>query len=149
LGEGGGIYVENGNPLIAFNVMAGNDGLGYGGAICLWYSNASILNNTITGNHTQLYGGGIFTRYGTPVILNTILWGNSAISGNEIFKLNGDPVVTYCDVQGGYTGTGNIDIDPLFRDTSNLDYHLISIICNDTADSPCVDAGHPDSADSE
>ena len=45
------------------------------------------------------------------------------------------PTVTYCCVQGGYTGIGNIDADPCFLDPFNDDYHL-------TYASPCIDAGN-------
>ncbi|GAG74948.1 unnamed protein product, partial [marine sediment metagenome] len=42
---------------------------------------------------------------------------------------------------------GNIDIDPLFRDPENSDYHLMSTECGDPHDSPCIDTGHPDIID--
>jgi hypothetical protein len=40
----------------------------------------------------------------------------------------------YSDVQGGYSGEGNIDTDPLFVDPDNGDFHL-------SKNSPCKDAG--------
>ena len=70
-------------------------------------------------------GGGIYC-YPSSTITNCILWGDSA---NEI---HGDPVITYSDIQGGYSGEGNIDSDPLFIGSGN--YHL-------TALSPCIDKG--------
>jgi hypothetical protein len=42
--------------------------------------------------------------------------------------------VSYCNVQGGYLGTGNIDADPLFVDPDNGDLRL-------SPNSPCIDAG--------
>jgi len=42
-------------------------------------------------------------------------------------------VVTYCDVQDGYPGMGNIDQLPQFVDPEG-DYHL-------TSQSPCIDSG--------
>ena len=50
--------------------------------------------------------------------------------------IDGDPVVTYSDVQGAYTGTGNIDSDPLFVDAANGDFNLDLL-------SPCIDSGDP------
>lgn len=40
----------------------------------------------------------------------------------------------YCDIQGGYSGEGNIDKDPLFVDVAKGNYHLQSA-------SPCVNMG--------
>ncbi|RMH85617.1 MAG: T9SS C-terminal target domain-containing protein, partial [Calditrichaeota bacterium] len=53
-------------------------------------------------------------------------------------QITGSVVVSYSDVQGGYSGTGNIDADPLFADTVN--YYLTDPV------SPAIDAGNPDPA---
>ena len=53
---------------------------------------------------------------------------------DEIFTNSGAPTFTFSDVQGGFTGTGNIDADPMFVDPDNGDYRL-------AAGSPCIDAG--------
>ena len=42
-------------------------------------------------------------------------------------------MVTYCCVEGGYEGEGNIDADPLFVGPDNDDFHL-------SPGSPCIDA---------
>ena len=83
-------------------------------------------------------GGAIYNAVGSsPIITNCIFWGNTATtSGNEIYNLTGaDPVVTYSNVEGGYTGTGNIDSDPLFVDAGAGDLHL-------SPGSPCIDAAN-------
>jgi hypothetical protein len=43
---------------------------------------------------------------------------------------------------------GNTSLDPYFRDSENGDFHLMSIACGDSADSPCIDAGDPNILDS-
>lgn len=43
----------------------------------------------------------------------------------------------YSDIQGGWSGIGNINADPLFVDTANGDYRL-------QGGSPCIDAGIQD-----
>ena len=43
-------------------------------------------------------------------------------------------MVTYSDIEGGYTGTGNIDANPLFVNPAANDYHL-------QPTSPCIDVG--------
>ncbi|MHC4568751.1 MAG: hypothetical protein ACYTE3_23695, partial [Planctomycetota bacterium] len=62
---------------------------------------------------------------------------------------------TYSNVQGGWSDEGNIDVDALFADPANGDYHLKSQAgrwCPQTQEwiaddetSPCIDAGDPDS----
>jgi len=99
----------------------------------------SIINNTITGNEASPNGGAISTwKTISTVAVNNIFWGNSAgPSMPEIDIWAGiSPEITYSDVQGGWTGTGNLDVDPLFSDTL---YHL-------GLGSLCIDAGNPDPA---
>jgi hypothetical protein len=57
---------------------------------------------------------------------------NSIIWNNFQDEINGDATVTYSNIKGGYTGTGNIDADPLFCDSLSYKYY-------DT--SPAVGAG--------
>jgi hypothetical protein len=106
-------------------------------------------NNVFSENSASTYGGAVFCHWASPLIINSILWGDSAASsGPEIYADSMSfPAVTYCDIEGGWQGEGNINIDPLFRDPVNADYHLMSVACGDSADSPCIDAGHPDSID--
>jgi len=70
-------------------------------------------------------------------VKNSILWGDTAPNGKEIWHAAGGPTVTYSDIEGGWTGTGNINADPLF--VGSGDYHL-------TAGSPCIDAATSDNA---
>jgi len=56
--------------------------------------------------------------------------------------LGADPVVTYSDVKGGWSGEGNIDEDPMFVLADKNDWRLLW-------ESPCIDTGHPDSLDAD
>ena len=51
--------------------------------------------------------------------------------------------MSYSDVEGGFSGTNNIDADPLFFDPANGDYHLKQDPCQPGIVNPCVDSGHP------
>ncbi|MFH0762240.1 MAG: T9SS type A sorting domain-containing protein [Bacteroidota bacterium] len=159
---GGAIRCGDGNPHILNNMIISNKGL-YGGGIVLNYSGAVIRNNIIAKNSggQDFGGGGIWfngngtkPKYienntiiqnsststgggvegyanGTANFVNNIIYGNSAQTGPQI---HGSPKVTYCDVQGGFTGTGNFDDNPRFTDA------LYMLPDN----SHCIDAGNPD-----
>jgi hypothetical protein len=65
-------------------------------------------------------------------LVNNILWGDT---GGEIYKTNGadSAAVSYSDVQGGFSGTGNINTDPNFVDAAG-NLHL-------QPGSPVIDVG--------
>ena len=73
-----------------------------------------IINNTIANNTAIQSGGALHSEDPTtnPIIINTIMWNN----GTEIYLDGGTVTVNYSDVEGGYTGIGNIDADPFFVD---------------------------------
>lgn len=97
----------------------------------------------IFGNTAQ-YGGGIYCYYDSTLIINSIFWADTSEFGNdEICFVGASPTFSYCDIQGGWEGEGNIDNDPLFRDPANGDFHLMSTACGDSLDSPCIDSGNP------
>ncbi|UCH10766.1 MAG: right-handed parallel beta-helix repeat-containing protein [Fidelibacterota bacterium] len=144
-GNSGGIQFNYSHPHLAQVILANNSGT-YG--ISFFESTAALVNTTISNNT----GGGIhLERYCDVTLVNTILWANGP---EEIhFHENPYPVavrIYYSDILGGLPGInitsnaavywldGNLDTDPLFADTSDGDYHL-------QPDSPCIDAGSPDS----
>jgi predicted outer membrane repeat protein len=135
---GAGIELVNSpNAIIQNNYFSYNSARNGGGAIYMSHSDPLIINNTISRNSAGSNGGGIYCEHTSPTIMNTILWENMAASGPEIDSVSCTPSVSYSDVQGGWIGTGNIDVDPAFEDT--IYFHL-----SDT--SQCIDAGNPDPA---
>ncbi|NQV18159.1 MAG: right-handed parallel beta-helix repeat-containing protein [Armatimonadetes bacterium] len=132
--NGGGIYLDNSNSLIINNLIIGNSTIDYGGGICCYESNPMIINNTIIENSSN-NAGGLCCASSNPIVTNSIIWNNG--ESNILADLYSDPIVTYCDIQGGYTGEGNIDSEPLFWGTGEYPYSLLD-------DSPCVNAGTPD-----
>ncbi len=135
---GGGIFNSASTTTLTSCVFMGNTaGLRGGGMLNMNTSLPELANITFY-NGSSEYGGAMFNVAGSsPVITNCILWGNTATtSGNEMYNQPGaDPVVTYSNIEGGYTGTGNIDSDPLFADAGAGDLHL-------SAGSPCIDAAN-------
>jgi hypothetical protein len=78
------------------------------------YNSSSLLtlsNVTISGNSAVFAGGAIYNWYSDSTIHNSIIWGNTAASSPVI--ANGGPIA-YSLIEGGYTGVGNLDVDPLF-----------------------------------
>ncbi|MEE8417737.1 MAG: right-handed parallel beta-helix repeat-containing protein, partial [candidate division Zixibacteria bacterium] len=142
--DGGGILCRYSDPLIINTVISSNSA-NRGGGIFFTGSDPSVANVAISGNSGE-YGGGIFCLNSSPFLTNAILWYNVADEGAQIY---GDsPQITYSDIQGGWEGPGNIDVAPLFRDTTGGDFHIMSIACGDSSDSPCIDAGDPAVSDS-
>lgn len=173
---GGGINIANAGSSLNISkvIISGNRGGSYGGGVmnsatatisnCTITGNTTdqqtysdgggiystgtldIYNSTIAGNYAKRYGGGLRVQSGTATVSNSILYGNTAGTSNP--QISGTPVVSYADVGGGFTGTGNIAADPLFVSFTVPDdqagdnapktsgnYHLQSA-------SPCRNAGN-------
>jgi hypothetical protein len=137
-GHGGGVYVysDTGTSILSTfrncSVTGNHSPSSYGGGFSIYGSGstAEIINCTISGNTGQ-YSGGVNAGSNTTVI-NSILWGNLSPQYPAYNEVKGSPNITYSDVQGGYAGTGNISIDPLFVNpvdaalapTTDGDYHI-------------------------
>ena len=100
-----------------------------------------IENNTIVGNSSSGSGssaagkgGGILVWSTSIQAKNNIIWGNAQTTGEQIALIGSSSTFTYNLVEGGFTGTGNIDADPFFETTG---FYL-------SDSSACIDAGDPD-----
>jgi hypothetical protein len=145
--QGGGaiLCTDSAAPTIINNLFLSNNSLMGGGVFCNLSSSPSIMNSTFTSNGATSAGGAIwvFTSGSPPTVTNCILWDNLAPSGPEIWIQGGSAVVTYSDVEGGWSGDGNINSDPLFVSGpgSFSDYYLSQTAAGQPEQSPCVDAG--------
>jgi len=146
---GGGIDCRLSNPVICNNTFWGNVGIIVGGIYCE-NSSPLLINNTFSWN-SGILAGGLYSVNSAAFIANTIFWedGNAGVDRKEILAEGNLPTIIYCNIHDSlWPGEGNIDIDPLFRDPDNGDFHLVATYCGDPYDSPCIDAGHPDILDS-
>jgi hypothetical protein len=132
---GGGIScVNSASPTIINCIIDGNSSLDADGGGGIYCDNASpiVRNCTIVNNDAgSKSGGGIYT-FGpsSTTITNTIFWGNDP---DQVDSSSTAPFVTYSDIQqDGFTGSGNINIDPAFVGAG--DYSL-------KTGSLCIDAG--------
>ena len=135
---GGGLYLFGGvtstitNTLITGNRLHTTDWR-YGGGI----SNSgplTLMNSTVSGNYAYREGGGLYAN-GTETITNSIIWDNIADLGSADSIYGTAETVTYSDIEGSYSGTGNLDLDPNFvtpaqansgSATSAGDFHIQS-----------------------
>lgn len=136
--DGGALYVtpsalrfrvENG--MFTRNISTNE---GTGGAISTNAPDGVITNSTIVGNvPNAIYSAGGFT----PQYTNCVVWDNGETP--VFFDPSSIPVLTYCNVQHGFSGEGNIDIYPMFvrfglDESVDPDLRL-------APGSPCIDAG--------
>jgi hypothetical protein len=128
--RGGGIYNFSG-VLTVVNCVFRDNTASFGGGIALWTGeNVQIINCTLEGNS----GGGaagIYSNTSFGSVKNCVVWGNAGAQiGTGIIPLQ----VTFCDVMGGYSGNGNINLDPLFQAAGTGGLRLLP-------GSPCLDRG--------
>ena len=142
--RGGAIYNISSSNVIKNCIFHGNSA--YAGAgMYNFNSSPTITHCTFTANSATDSGGGLRNHYNSsPTVKDSIFWGNT---GGEITDSDSSsPVVTYSDVQGGYTGTGNKNADPLFVTGPLGDYYLSQTGAGQASNSPCKNAGSDSAA---
>lgn len=126
IGSGGGMNTDGGNPILTNCVFTANWCSQQGGGFRSSGGSPSLVGCTLTGNIAG-WGQGGGTR-GNCVMTNSILWGNN---GTQMWD---GGTVTYSDIQGGMSGTGNINADPLFVNPTAGNFRLLR-------NSPCINTG--------
>ncbi len=160
---GGAIVHTLGRLIVSNCVLAGNRGQ----AIDTGGRYVTIQNCTFSDNFTDR-DGSVLDSWDESKVSNCIFWGNSSPAIKIWFQ--GVLMMDYCNVEGGWPGVGNINVDPGFvapgywelngtpDDTNDDfwvggDYRLLSEAGRwdpdseswvlDDATSPCIDAGDP------
>jgi len=110
------------NCLFANNQASELYGALYGGG------NSKLYNCTFVGNSAGIRSGGAALISAAEAC---IFWGNTSPMSPQIYTATS---VSYSIVQGGYSGTGNLNVDPQFVDPLNGNYRLL-------ATSPARDTG--------
>ncbi len=121
--------------------------------------NCTIAQNVLQAGAVAGAAGGIQSSAADLVVTSSILWSTGkalAITGSMLAD-----AVTYSDIEGAYSGRGNINTNPQFASLvqNAEDYHLKSTQgrydpkygrwVSDSVDSPCIDAGDPSASYSE
>jgi predicted outer membrane repeat protein/parallel beta-helix repeat protein len=135
--DGGGIFSYDTDLEVTGCTFTGNTAdVSGGGMYNYHYSSPTVTNCTFSSNTADFYGGGIYNAGNcSPQLTNCILWGDTPdeICNDDVDSV---PVVTYCDVQGGYgdPADNNINANPQFVNAGTGDFHLLG-------GSPCIDVG--------
>ncbi len=170
LSFGGAMFNDGGSPKLDNCLVTINTSAVAGGMFCDG-SRPVMTNCTFAGNTGIFRGNTLECDGGSSSrieFVNSIIWDGStgAISNNDGSQI----IVKYSDVQGGRSGTGNINVDPKFAGPGSFnnngtptnvgddtwtdgDYHLKSEFgrwdpdgeswVTDSVTSPCIDAGDP------
>ncbi|SVC42770.1 uncharacterized protein METZ01_LOCUS295624, partial [marine metagenome] len=163
-GLGGGIYCNGQGPILK-QALITNNLASYGGGVYCNNSNITFTKVSIIGNYGES-GSGIFLKSHSNStnanIINTIITDNPdgfESTSYQITLSQQDDGSNYLDIEysniqdgeasidinnsGTLTwGSGNLDVDPMFVDSANGNYNLV-------ASSMLINAGHPDSSDSD
>lgn len=130
-GWGGGVNIAEASPLLANNIVEGNSASNGGGFLIAYNSTVSLINNTVVNNQAALGGGIYVDGASNAYLMNAIIWANQAATHAGIHIQSGTIKAAYCDIQGGWSGAGNINTDPVFADNS---FRL-------AGSSPCIGTG--------
>ena len=115
-GAGGGAWLGSAERCVFFDNLAGIGGGVFGTTL----DRCTVVRNTADTEADGAYDA---------TVSSSILWNN----GEE---LGAGSIATYSNIEGGFAGVGNVDVDPLFVDASGGDLHLL-------AGSPVIDLGDP------
>jgi len=140
---GGALYSRGSNVKMINSVMSDNVCTARGTGFYSNDSSVEIINCTIADNYktgsqanpsylAALYFNNVAVQ---PKIRNCIIWGN----GSSPLYLEGGSYTNlkYCNIEGGYAGDGNIDVDPSFSGNASYPYSLEPY-------SYCINAGIAD-----
>jgi parallel beta-helix repeat protein len=126
--NGGGIDCRvDSSPTFNNVTISGNKAKLSGAGIYIENSSPVLRNVTISGNLllSEYRGGAIYSdKDSNPQIFNSIIWNNKTSDiFNQIHTETSSSIImaTHCMIQGGYTGTNNLDLDPQFITPVNPD----------------------------
>lgn len=138
---GGGMHNDHySSPTVTNCAFVGNTA-GAGGGIYNYDSSLALTTSTFSGNVAigGVGGGAMFNYRSSAMLTDSILWGNYP---NQITNNTSNNVtVSFSNVEGHWSGAGNIAVDPLFVPGPSGCFYLSQVAAGRTTDSPCLDAG--------
>ncbi|MBS4055808.1 MAG: right-handed parallel beta-helix repeat-containing protein, partial [Bacteroidales bacterium] len=138
---------------IVGNIICNNFGAG------LWnahYSNYPFYSNNTIVNNIGMGWSGIWILSPYVNLFNNIVRenylyfsGNLYLEDQIYFANDQDPQASYCNIQLGYEGEGNIDLDPIFTNPTpdaGYEYDALQADYSLQNSSPCINTGTPDTS---
>jgi hypothetical protein len=142
--DGGGIFTNNATLTVVNSAFSGNRAIGGGGGGIGLYlgSSHTIANTSFAGNNSNATGGAVYAWQAPFTMSNSLGWFDSP---GEIGLFSGaTATVTYSNLQGGFAGSGNLNVNPSFVNRLGAD-GLVGTLDDNLqvqASSPCIDAGN-------
>lgn len=148
---GGGLYVGGFSVAHLYNTFIESNSADYGGGLYAYnYSTVTVYNSLFARNdavvsgagdavrlnlYAAMTGGGNTFAYndaggastGSAIDMtagSTLTFSNSIVWGHASSINDGGQTVTCSNIQGGYTGTGNLNVDPQFVYPAGADFRL-------------------------
>lgn len=138
--NGGGMLNSESSPTLTNITFSGNSAGEFGGGLCNTFSSGPTLTNiTITGNQAP-HGSGVCNVGGSLTFVNGIIWGNTPAQ-EQVYNDHVTPDITYSDIEGGFPGAGNLNVDPHFGVFE--DYGGLTRVFTLLSSSPVIDQGSP------
>lgn len=155
--HGGGLEIRGGNSRVSNSTFLRNTTENSGGGLLLASAPLEVRQCVFVDNTAfNGWGGGIWSNEGLRVVACTIIRNSAHASGGggAIFTVGGavancilrrnspdqiyttqEVAVTFSNIEDGWPGEGNIDVDPVFVDAEGGNFRL-------SAGSPCIDAAN-------
>ncbi len=155
----------NASPSLTNCILENNQATGDGGALYCFSFSSPTLTNCLIVENSAFRGGALFSSFdSSPSCVNCTFVNNSADTGGAVFCSErsdltiknailwhnqpspfyieeSHPSITFCDIQGGFPGVGNMDMEPIFIQGYWGGYYLSQVQSGEPIDSPCVNAG--------
>ena len=138
---GAAALIRNSNIEIKNSLIANNNSQSPGHGLTEYTGGIVAINSSIHIDKSTFYGNSSGNGYGTvgpgalfldttstSIITNSIFWENG------IYPIIGSSSISFSDIEGGWDGQGNINLDPLFCLSDSTDFTI-------AANSPCIGTG--------
>ncbi|MFH2003095.1 MAG: right-handed parallel beta-helix repeat-containing protein, partial [Planctomycetota bacterium] len=144
--KGGGIYCDASNSMTMENNNLYKNIADYGGGMYFSATEETLTCNTLFGNKANFEGGGyyIINAPAASNVVNSILWANTAPVGAAIQFVNGEILVSHCNISEGSTyswfdATNSISYHPTWQNDNNPTSTISFLRLKEN--SPCINMG--------